>query len=81
MTDHLAPFTLGERAEDLKEVVRTRIQAAIDAFEQSTSEEQALSAEALDANTLLFQGEYEKVVQLYERSGEHEKWGRGGCTV
>lgn len=71
VTDLLAPFALGPETGDLRQAARTRIQAAIDQFEQGESkatDANALQPDALDASTLLFSGKYDEVLALFERT-------------
>ena len=67
-TDLLAPFTIGDGKDDLRQVARTRIKAAIEAYEQggeATAAAQALRPDALDAMSLLFSGKYDEVLRLF----------------
>ncbi|HYI13460.1 MAG TPA: hypothetical protein VEK57_30735 [Thermoanaerobaculia bacterium] len=71
MTDLLAPFTIGQSTVDLREAARTRIRAAIDQFETGDASQPVvgdLQADALDANTLLFSGKYDEVLDLFRKT-------------
>ncbi|MGZ5456893.1 MAG: TPR end-of-group domain-containing protein [Thermoanaerobaculia bacterium] len=65
VTDFLAPFTIGDSTADLRETARTRIQAAIEAYEPGEGEAQDLGSDALDAMFLLFAGKYEEVLETF----------------
>jgi cytochrome c-type biogenesis protein CcmH/NrfG/NAD-dependent SIR2 family protein deacetylase len=70
VTDLLADFTIGDSTTDLRQIARTRIQAAIDQFEkgEAVAEGAELQPEALDAMALVFSGKYDEVLAQFERT-------------
>ncbi|HKR65270.1 MAG TPA: hypothetical protein VJZ00_16175 [Thermoanaerobaculia bacterium] len=71
MTDLLADFTISTSKTNLRQVARTRIQAAIDQFEKgeaAAAGSDELQPAALDAMALLFSGKYDEVLAQFEKT-------------